>query len=76
MKNFRNLVWVVAFVSPTLTMAQPPEEELSPTAPEFNIEVMDAPAPAEAPVPAAAPAAPAANAQTIQPILPATPASC
>ncbi len=56
-------------------MAQPPEEELSPTAPEFNIEVMDAPAPAEAPVPAAAPAAPAANAQTIQPILPATPAA-
>lgn len=73
MKNFRNLVWVVAFISPTLTMAQPPEEELSPTAPEFNIEVMDAPAPTEAVAPAAAPAAPAANAQTIQPILPATP---
>jgi hypothetical protein len=82
MKKFENWIWVVALVGPSLVMAQPPEEELSPTAPEFNIEVMDAPAPAEPVAPAAAapaapatiPAAPTANAQTIQPILPAIPA--
>lgn len=72
MKNIKNLIWVVAIVSPALTMAQPPEVELSPTAPEFNIEVMDAPVPTEATV--ADPVAPSANAQVIQPILPAIPA--
>ncbi|MEZ4846919.1 MAG: hypothetical protein R2877_08325 [Bdellovibrionota bacterium] len=62
MKNFEKWIVAIALV-PTLAMAQPPEEELSPTTPEFNIEVMDAPAPAE-PAPAAAPI------QTVQPIVP------
>jgi hypothetical protein len=69
MKNFEKWIVAIALV-PTLTMAQPPEEELSPNAPEFNIEVMDAPAPAESVVPAA----PAVNAQTVTPIVPVQPA--
>jgi hypothetical protein len=64
MKQIKNSIWLLALVVPAISMAQPPEEELSPTAPEFNIEVMDAPAPTEP-----APVAPAA-AQTVQPIIP------
>lgn len=64
MKKFENLIWIAALVGPSLAFSQPPEEELTPTAPEFNIEVMDAPAPAET-APAAAPAAPVTTAPTI-----------
>lgn len=68
MKNVQNFIWVLALVGPTLLMAQPPEEELSPTAPEFNIEVMDAPTPTET-TPAPAVVSPTLPTQTIQPIL-------
>lgn len=79
MNKFQNFILAVLIASPSLVMAQPPEEELSPTAPEFNIEVMDAPAPADAIVTTpvvAAPAAPAAQPATpAQAILTAVPAA-
>lgn len=73
MKNFQHYIWMITLVTPTLLMAQPPEEEVAPTAPEFNIEISDLPSgdgAADAVQPAA-PAAPATvQAQQIQPALP------
>lgn len=64
MKNLQHWIWMVTIAIPTFLMAQPPEEEVAPTAPEFNIEITDAPSPEPAPAEAAAaPISPAANAQ-------------
>lgn len=67
---------MMTLVTPTLLMAQPPEEEVAPTAPEFNIEITDVPSvegstAAPATVQQIQPALTAPAAQQVQPALPA-----
>lgn len=65
---------MITLVTPTVLMAQPPEEEVAPTAPEFNIEIMDVPSTEPTTAPLLAPAlqpAPTTVHQQVQPALPA-----
>lgn len=64
MKNSKYIVWALIAAIPTMLMAQPADEEVSPIAPELSIEIMDAPEAVEP-----APAKPAHS--QIQPVIPA-----